>query len=222
MSEAGLLMDGSRVLQLQQEDFHQFQKPEVVDLLSKYPCYVYMLVRRPKIALDPASLQVKTDAIRGTLLIQDSNGKREQTFTLTNNGEQPAVTASSPYPHNFLFLFDIDQKPILNAKVSLLAQGLGIRELRDDLAFEIMYIGQAYGEDGNRTPADRLQKHETLQAIYSKTIARTPDHEIWILLLHFTPQSVLSFDGRSGFAVSDEEDDAHMKLFSKCRLQTNK
>ena len=35
---------------------------------------------------------------------------------------------------------------------------------RDEpVPFNILYIGQAYGEDGNRNAIDRLTKHETLQ-----------------------------------------------------------
>jgi len=210
MSEAGLHMDVQCVLQMQQEDFFMFENPQVKDLLANNPCYLYMLVRRPKITVDPASLKVEPEAITAKLLAWDGIRKKEHTAKFPNLTGVENLTASSPYPHNRILLFDEKQQQVADAKVSLLAQGLRIGELRHELAFEVMYVGQAYGGDGSRAAADRLQKHETLQAIYSETIAKMPDHEVWILLLNFNPGSILSFDGRSGYSVSDEEDDAHM------------
>jgi hypothetical protein len=46
MSEGALFMDGSSVLLLQQEDFHEFKRAEVEGLLDRDPCHIYMLVRR--------------------------------------------------------------------------------------------------------------------------------------------------------------------------------
>jgi hypothetical protein len=39
------------------------------------------------------------------------------------------------------------------------------------LGFDVLYIGQAFGDDGSRNALDRLKKHETLQKIAAKVKA---------------------------------------------------
>lgn len=55
--------------------------------------------------------------------------------------------------------------------------------------FKVLYIGQAFGEDGTRSALDRLQKHETLQKIAVKGI---PDgYVLTILMLAIEPANQL-------------------------------
>jgi hypothetical protein len=51
--------------------------------------------------------------------------------------------------------------------------------------FKVLYIGQAYGEDGSRNALDRLKKHETLQKIAVKGIPA--DYNLTILMLAIEP-----------------------------------
>ncbi|MHC2281186.1 hypothetical protein ACVME8_007829 [Bradyrhizobium diazoefficiens] len=53
------------------------------------------------------------------------------------------------------------------------------------VGFDVLYIGQALGEDGSRNALDRLKKHETLQKIAVKGI---PDgYQLTILMLAVEP-----------------------------------
>lgn len=55
----------------------------------------------------------------------------------------------------------------------------------DAIGFDVLYIGQAFGEDGSRNALDRLKKHETLQKIALKGI---PDgYLLTILMLAVEP-----------------------------------
>lgn len=47
---------------------------------------------------------------------------------------------------------------------------LELRRLSKEMNFKVLYIGQAYGDDGSRSAIDRLRKHETLQKISIKGI----------------------------------------------------
>lgn len=59
----------------------------------------------------------------------------------------------------------------------------------DAVDFKVLYIGQAFGEDGSRNALDRLKKHETLQKIALKGI---PDrYELTILMLAIEPANRL-------------------------------
>lgn len=56
---------------------------------------------------------------------------------------------------------------------------------KQPVPFNIQYIGQAYGEDGNRNGLDRLLKHETLQKI---ALGKLPDsHMIQVMLIEIQP-----------------------------------
>lgn len=78
--------------------------------------------------------------------------------------------------------------------------------------FEVLYIGQAYGKDGNRTAFDRLEQHSTLQKILTEYRNDHPDKHIYVLLLEIQKQLLMSFDGRSKeYIKTEEESDKHMK-----------
>ena len=82
----------------------------------------------------------------------------------------------------------------------------------DKQEFEVLYIGQAYGKDGNRTAFDRLEQHSTLQRILTQYRNDYPDKHIYILLLEIQKQLAMSFDGLSGKDIKTEaESDRHMK-----------
>jgi hypothetical protein len=59
----------------------------------------------------------------------------------------------------------------------------------DAVDFKVLYIGQAFGEDGSRNALDRLKKHETLQKIALKGI---PDrYDLTVLMLAIEPANRL-------------------------------
>lgn len=72
---------------------------------------------------------------------------------------------------------------------------------------EVLYIGQAFGEDGNRTAIDRLGSHSTLQKIYSEAMQRNPDSEIWILLASFQQKNISTMNGMITMSQSNEKED---------------
>jgi hypothetical protein len=55
--------------------------------------------------------------------------------------------------------------------------------------FEVLYIGQAFGEDGSRNAIDRLKKHETLQKIAVKGIPS--NYNLYLFLLEILPANRL-------------------------------
>jgi hypothetical protein len=46
---------------------------------------------------------------------------------------------------------------------------------------EVVYVGQAFGSEGNRTAYDRLKNHETLFEVYSDIIHKNPALEPWVI-----------------------------------------
>ena len=78
---------------------------------------------------------------------------------------------------------------------------------------EVLYVGQAYGEAGERVAPDRLASHSTLQEIYAEAIRRSPDMDIWLVLFGFDdPYILLHMDGTKGHEpqTTEAEDDEHI------------
>ena len=75
--------------------------------------------------------------------------------------------------------------------------------------FEVLYIGQAYGKDGQRLAQDRLKTHNTLPTILSDCNMRYPDKRIYILLLEVNPILNSVMDGINGGSVGNVEEDIH-------------
>lgn len=77
---------------------------------------------------------------------------------------------------------------------------------------EVLYVGKAYGGNGNRNAFDRLKTHETLQKILIDCNTTYPHKRIYILLLEMTTQLFSAFNGISKeFICSDEDSDSHLK-----------
>lgn len=55
------------------------------------------------------------------------------------------------------------------------------------LNFDVLYIGQAYGEKGSRHALERLRKHETLQRI--SLTQKSDNHRLHVLLIEVEPNN---------------------------------
>lgn len=85
------------------------------------------------------------------------------------------------------------------------ADAIGVRlNAKAHIDFKVLYIGQAFGEDGSRNVLDRLLKHETLQKIALRGI---PDgYTLTLLLLEILPANrlVMMFNPRAKDATQGE------------------
>lgn len=210
-TEFAVNMVGLGVVLLTQEDFPMLESPEVAVRLKESPCHIYMVCRRPRLMFDPDSFSVCQETITGRFLLQDGLTLTPHPFTAANHLGTTELRIECPYPHTAITMFSPSGKRLHHSKAALLARYIGSKELRDQLALEVLYIGQAYGTDGQRTAPDRLKAHSTLQAIYSEAISRSPDKEVWLTLWNFEPQLLTFVDGwTKQFLTTFEEDDAHI------------
>ncbi len=77
---------------------------------------------------------------------------------------------------------------------------------------EVLYVGQAYGENGSRNAIDRLKTHEKLQKILIDCNSKYPNKRIYILLLEMATQINSVLNGISKeFMCSEEESEKHLK-----------
>lgn len=131
------------------------------------------------------------------------------------------VNITMNFPYTFLTLSINDEDflkshpEFINPEIIIYAQDLFnmyANMLIDKQVFEVLYIGQAYGKEGNRTAFDRLAAHSTLQKILTDYQNKHPDKHIYIVLLEFTPNLSMSFDGISKkYTKSEAESNQHME-----------
>jgi len=186
---------------LQQDGFPHLEESGLNEI---NPCHIYMIGRRPKITLDEQSMKFTEKYIEGRFLVQLKEDKVPIDFRTENDLGTTDVIFQCPYPHTEYLLTDGGGKFISGGKSSLLFQYM-TNNYSEYLNFEVLYIGQAYGEAGLRTAPDRLKEHSTLQGIYAEAISRTPDQEIWMILWGFTPLVATAIDGRSETIVTANE-----------------
>lgn len=75
---------------------------------------------------------------------------------------------------------------------------------------EVVYVGQAFGEDGSRTAIDRLQSHSTLQQVLADLAQASWWMEPVLLLFTYdTPRFILKMDGQGSPEIVGDEDLAH-------------
>uniref|UniRef100_UPI004049899A hypothetical protein n=1 Tax=Fulvivirga sp. TaxID=1931237 RepID=UPI004049899A len=134
------------------------------------------------------------------------------------------VKIESKFPYNKFKLIDEHGNTITSRPASMLDHSeQGIGEFQKLLDYEVLYVGQAFGTDGNRNSLDRIIKHETLQEILNDGLNEHPDKEIFVLLGNFSRKQILmslpysEFNGKfneelerhffenSGFKISEKQ-----------------
>jgi len=203
ISEFGLNMVNGYRLLLQQEHLDR------VDQIGIEP-HIYIVTRRPRITLDPKSVNFTDDKVTGYFQKQIKDKLIPIPFETQNFLGTSNVLLKCEYPYTEYAISDENNNVISNGKCALLLATLSPK-FWEHLDLEVLYVGQSYGKDGKRTASERLQSHSTLQGIYAEAIKTSPDQDIWLILSTFEPLLLGSFDGRSkNYATTMEEDSEHI------------
>jgi len=177
---------------------------EVLDV-----CHIYIISKIPSLSFCKDTFEYKDETITGNLLYKINGEKRElsfkQNFPLLDNATGVKV---SKYPHREIITFNAENQNIRNLPANLLGLGSQIhvknKELRN---LEVLYVGQSYGDSGNRSAIDRLKSHSTLQKILADVQHSSPDDEVYVLTFEYMPYQVITImDGRSNAKIKDYRD----------------
>lgn len=188
-----MFLDRFQILQQTELDF--FAKNST--LFDKAnPCHIYFVLKRPRVTLIPDKTIIEKQDIYLFVKIHLGETSSEVKLHLSNPAQSIDLKVESKYPFN-LIEFKLDGKPIIGYKLSVLVDEIhrNTTQYIDHLDYEVLYIGQAYGTDGNRTAIERLTSHSTLQGIYSEAMFNNPDSEIWIMLCNFNQASYAMMNG---------------------------
>lgn len=196
--------------------------PEQADVLSK--CNIYIIAARPSARFKDGSIKHENNKLSACLLYKINGVEHEMEFSdytwiLSND----VVSIKCEYPHKEIISYDADG----NEHDYIPAYYLAMRyshhdKIQSDLnTYEVLYVGQAIGNTGNRSAIDRLRSHATLQKILARTNYEHPDKEIMIFMYSFDHEQMISCtDGRAPDA--DNTDKNEERLFTAIENPPNK
>lgn len=211
-SETSINMFLSNYQILQQQDLDDFAKNNSP---ANFPCNIYFIMKRPRVTVNPEYLKNKHKYVELEFKIQIENNFISKLVWLPKAQGSNAKKIDAVYPYKYFTLeYENGFKFISQAGVTLDHGQCFLNDVEPVLDYEVLYIGQAYGEDGNRTALDRLPSHSTLQSIYNEAITKFPDSEIWLMLAVFQQKNITAVDGR--IKIKDEyknEDDERLRKF---------
>jgi len=196
---------------------HRMNDPKFLEMAKTIPFHIYMICRRPRITFDPASIVYGDKKMTARFIVHAREGQISVPFTTSMSIDDPSKRPiKCEFAYNEVRILDENGELVVgfhaSHMMSMTASDLHDYSQMKHLDLEVLYVGQAYGKDGERTAPDRLQAHETLLAIYAELAANAPEDDIWLALLSFEPPiTIMSFDGRKqAIEVTGDADLAHM------------
>lgn len=173
---------------------------------NKYACNIYFILQRPKVTIDPNSVKINGNKADFELIIHHPTNGGIAPMSMILEKAKSKIKFHTKYPYN-LFAFSDNNGVLFGARPGTLIDSSLIQNNFDlpILDYEVLYIGQAYGNDGKRTALDRLSSHETLQKIYTHSLSQNPDSDIWVMLTNFSQDSILISAGSDLINVSEND-----------------
>ncbi len=169
-------------------------------------CHLYMITRAPRLSIDPASVKITDSTVSGTVRVHRQDSFEEYSFSNPHQlGPLPLVWTSE-WPYDKFAIKNAAGKSVFAGAVAIL--GSVCQEWPHGVnRQEILYVGQAFGSNGERTAFDRLKSHETLQQILSK---QAPDTEVWLTAASIGEIQVIQEIAPTTGRATDSEDTEHV------------
>jgi len=186
---------------------------EMQNELSK--CHLYIIAARPLPYFDPESLKHENNMLSGKLCYKVKGEEFKVVFKDYRwKLEDNAVSVSCNYPHKEIVSLDENNKETdIYLPASYLASKLNERCFND---YEVLYVGQALGNQGNRSALERLKSHSTFQKIMGMTNHEYPDQEIMIFMYQFDNKQIFtSIDGAAKGADMSDDNEARLQEAAK-------
>jgi len=210
-SEFALTMVCDRPLLIQPNQLKNIENIVDKQQLIDNPYHIYTITKRQKIRFKPGSLILEDNSLKG-ICEQEVHGTFNPISNFTGNLffdiQDKKIECNFPYTE--LKIIDDKNEVYFETSASILITTLSNR-IKDYLNLEVLYVGQSYGENGERTAIERLVSHSTLQEIYMDCLQHYPDNEILLILWNFQPTLLTSFDGvTKNYQTSMQEDTNHI------------
>ncbi|ADO68694.1 conserved uncharacterized protein [Stigmatella aurantiaca DW4/3-1] len=176
---------------------------DVVDAKAKtdgVSLNIYTIGVRPKLSIDPDSVVISKGRIRGCFRAQKQNGFVSFSWDEPNPFGTENVKFETKYPYSEFSLIGPKGR-VIGGDVGAVLAGMHGTDISDNpnplLDIEVLYVGQSYGEAGERSALTRLRSHETLQDIYANIHERMPEKDVWLIpwIFNEAQYQTISFGG---------------------------
>ena len=157
-------------------------------VLLKFAPHIYMILSRKKVVLPNQCIKKENPQVD----IEIEGVKRIFKYKLvTKEGacEMKSNILLTTENNSFSLKYE-DGEEIQNGQIHLLMNqwtydGIIDEKTAKQMKWDVLYVGQAKGRNGDRMAMDRLEDHSTLQKIYFEKSENYPNQDIWLLLLSF-------------------------------------
>jgi hypothetical protein len=180
--------------------------PELQKIEFERPPHIYIIASLPRVTIKPETITGDEEFIEGTVCIQNGAEVTEHHFR-SRHDFGTGWTLDSQWPHDEYSVVDSNGDVIASGVVANLGTQASHEWPIETRFFDVLYVGQAYGTDGDRIAPDRLAAHATLQ----KILAECPrDKQIWLMVASISDEQLLiEIAGRVTPSTTDEEDAEH-------------
>ncbi|WP_145580020.1 hypothetical protein [Yersinia vastinensis] len=173
---------------------------EQAEMVSK--CNIYIIAARPMPYFKQETIKHEKNQLSGVLAWRIDGKENEMEFndykwTL----EDDAIKIDCQYPNREIISKNESGAEVTHVSSSFLASYFSKKyfdSFHELNSYEVLYIGQALGKQGNRSAYERLKSHSTLQQILAQVGYKYPDKEIMIYMYEFNNANMYtSIDGRA-------------------------
>lgn len=182
--------------------------PFDLDYLSpddrRYNIYVATLI--PKLNIDEDSVQFFENYIRFDVIVGTGEHTSRETLDISIFSDD-----MSEFDHRkFKFEYEKPRKAMVftgweKGPVELNLLHVYREDSKYYLDTEIVYIGQAFGENGKRLPAEELMSDPMLQKVEADLLREYPEKDLALLLLEFKSQLLEEIDSEDEDLVQLQE-----------------
>jgi len=182
--------------------------PFDLDYLSpddrRYNIYVATLI--PKLSIDEDSVQFFENYIRFDVIVGTGEHTSRETLDISIiSDDMPEFDQ-----RKFEFEYEKPRKALVftgweKGPVELNLLHVYLEDSKYYLDTEIVYIGQAFGENGERLPAEELMSDPMLQKVEAALLREYPEKDLALLLLEFKSQLLEEIDSEDEDLIQLQE-----------------
>lgn len=191
------------------------------EIKDSHKYHIYFILSCDKIFIDSDSIIQSKEGIF-LKLYKILDGEKtyfpDSNFAVHDSIDHSKIKIRCKYPFTILNI-EMEDGEILPIDAQII---YSIQNVCQQWIFNVLYIGQSYGKDGNRLAQDRLQSHSTLQKVLTDCNSKYPDKRIYIFLLELNPILNTTMDGiNKTYSANEKEDELHFNNIFKNPLKMN-
>ncbi|XPV77690.1 MAG: hypothetical protein ACNI27_07165 [Desulfovibrio sp.] len=177
----------------------------------KFHPHIYFIGRTPKITFD--SYESKGDIYHFTFLFHSESGPQKQVFGWDSNGEANELHIKKNYDGSILYL-NVNGGTLEISAFDFIVMMVGGSDIV--FPFEVLYIGKAYGKNGEKCAFDRLNNHEKLIEILKEN-SPLKHFETRVALLEFKNYSLWFSEPKTvnRATATPAEEESHLDKLSR-------